>query len=42
MALTRATEHCREGREMSELEAEDLVAGLIDHHRLPIERKAEA
>jgi len=30
MALTRATEHCREGREMSGLEAEDLVAGLID------------
>lgn len=30
MALTRATEHCREGREMSGLETEDLVAGLID------------
>jgi len=30
MALIRATEHCREGREMSGLETEDLVAGLID------------
>ena len=30
MALNRATEHCREGREMSGLETEDLVAGLID------------
>jgi len=30
MALTRALEHCRAGQEMSGLETEDLVAGLID------------
>lgn len=30
MALTRAMEHCREGREMTALEAEDLVASLAD------------
>ncbi|NBR72415.1 MAG: hypothetical protein EBT75_10070, partial [Proteobacteria bacterium] len=30
LALTRATEHCREGREMTGLETEELVDGLID------------